>query len=428
MHRAEHPEIMWGLGLDQDTAAVIEQNAGPGFSLRNLPADAAAWMRGQEGQSQAAWIPEAVWRDMPKSRRKACRAMDSLRRILVLEESAESLETEAVLAEGFLTAVRAPLTRYKVRDALLRVRELDSLSADLRRKTEEIMLERELLSRKSNHLSFLNRMLSRATASLDAATILSKARTDLRHLLPVTVLSAVFWSRAANGPGLEAELYLHCLTGPEQSAAWQEVLLSAAESLGGAKVAENRQICLTPGPHARPIPLPTDGKLLMSDGTNAYPLGVVALTRPVKNSVTNGSVTFAWAATTITRSAGSWLTDGYKVGDLPIIQNAPDAANNLLGTQAITSLTDTVMTLGGASMTARAATYGQTSVALADNTPACTDLLAATALSGLIGHDAAGNHLLELPKGWKLQAALVTAPTSGKTVNVRAHWGVYAAA
>ena len=64
--------------------------------------------------------------------------------------------------------------------------ELDSLSADLRRKTEEVMLERELLARKSSHLSFLNRVLSRATASLDAGTILAKARTDLRHLRAAT--------------------------------------------------------------------------------------------------------------------------------------------------------------------------------------------------------------------------------------------------
>lgn len=167
-------------------------------------------------------------------------------------------------------------------------------------------------------------------------------------------------------------------------------------------------------------------RLTMSDGTNAYPLGVVALTRPVKNVVTNASVTFAWAATTITRSAGSWLADGFKVGDMPIIQGAPDAANNLLGTQAITALTDTVMTLGSASMTTRSACYGQTTVALADNGPACTDLLAAATLSGLIGRDAAGNEFLELPKGWKLQAAMVALPTSGKTVNVQARWGTYA--
>ena len=49
-------------------------------------------------------------------------------------------------------------------------------------------------------------------------------------------------------------------------------------------------------------------------------------------------------------------------------------------------------------------------------------------LSPFTGSDAAGNKFLELPKGWKLQAALVAAPTSGKTFNVQARWGVYAAA
>jgi len=263
MHRTEHPEIMWGLGLDPSAIATIEESAGPGFTLRNLPPDAVAWMRGNEGQSQAAWIPQGVWDVMPKSRRKACRAMESLRRILVVPEEAEPVETEQVLAEGFLTAVRAPLTRYSVRDALLRVRELDSLSADLRRKTDEVMLERELLERKSNHLSFLNRVLSRASASLDTATILSKAKTDLRYLLPVDVLCAVFWNRAADGPGLEAEMYMHCLMGPEENNAWQEVLSAAAERLGGSPVSDFRQICLTPGGHMRLTPPPTGGRLLM---------------------------------------------------------------------------------------------------------------------------------------------------------------------
>jgi len=263
MHRGEHPEIMWGLGLDPDTAKLIEESAGPGFALRNLPSDAVAWMRGQEGQSRAAWIPQQMWNDLPKNRRRACRDVDSVRRILIVDEGAEPLETQQVLSEGFLTAVRAPLNRYKVCDALLRLRELDSLSADLRRKTEEVMLERELLSRKSDHLAFLNRMLSRASASLDAVTILSKVRTDLRHLLPVEVLCAVFWNRAAAGPGLDAEMYMHCLMAPVENAAWQEILLAAAERLGGAKVADYRQTCLTPGKHLRQIPGPSSGRLLM---------------------------------------------------------------------------------------------------------------------------------------------------------------------
>lgn len=270
MHRAEHPEIMWGLGLNPDSAALIEAAAGPGFSLRNLPPDAVAWLRSQEGEAQAAWIPWQVWKELPKSRRRACRADDGLRRILLLGEADEAqksgeagIETEQVLAEGFLTAVRAPLTRGKVRDALLRMRELDSLSAALRKKTEEVMLERELLARKSNHLSFLNRVLSRASASLDAATILTKAKADLRHLLPVQALSAVFWSRTENTSGLDAEMYLHCRMSPQENAAWQEILLATAERLGGAKVADYRQNCLTPGTILKTGQSPSSGRMLM---------------------------------------------------------------------------------------------------------------------------------------------------------------------
>jgi len=167
--------------------------------------------------------------------------------------------------------------------------------------------------------------------------------------------------------------------------------------------------------------------LKISDGTNSYPMSNITLTRPVKNSVTNGGITFAWAATTITRSAGSFLADGFKVGDMPIVSDCPDAANNLDGTKAITALTDTVMTIGTASMTTRAACYGVAVIALF-NIQAVTNLLAAANMAPFVGTDAAGNKFLELPQGWKLQAALLAAPTSGKTINVQARWGTYAGA
>jgi len=263
MHSAEHPEIMWGLGLDRDTADYIEAAAGPGYALRNLPPDAVAWMRGSQGRTQAAWVPWSVWTSLPKNRRLACGQDDCVRRILLLDEDAELLETEQVLAEGFVTAVRAPLSRFKVRDALLRLREMDSLTADLRRKTEEIALERELLVRKSNHLSFLNRVLSRATASLDPATILSKARGDLRYLLPLTALSAVFWTRPEHGLGLSAELYMPCLLTPPESEDWQQALLEAAEQKAGAKVSEYRQVCLVPDRNRKPVPGPSAGRLVL---------------------------------------------------------------------------------------------------------------------------------------------------------------------
>ncbi len=263
MFRAEHPEIMWGLGLDQQTAALVGESAGPGFVLRNLPPDASAWMRATPGQSQMAWIPQSVWAAMPNSRRNACREVDALCRVLILDATAEPPETEDVLGQGFLTAVRAPLTRYKVRDVLLRVRELDALSADLRRKNDEILLERELLSRKSRHLGLLNRMLARASASLDVATILVKAKADLRHLLPVETLCAVLFTHAESGAGLDAEIHLHCRMDPAAGEAWLATLIAEAERLGGAPVVEHRQVCLNSGAQMHAAPGPDAGRLLL---------------------------------------------------------------------------------------------------------------------------------------------------------------------
>lgn len=53
------------------------------------------------------------------------------------------------------------------------------------------------------------------------------------------------------------------------------------------------------------------------------------------------SLTFATAADTVTRSAGSWISDGFVIGDAVTFSGS--ASNDITGT--ITALTDTVMTL-----------------------------------------------------------------------------------
>jgi len=167
--------------------------------------------------------------------------------------------------------------------------------------------------------------------------------------------------------------------------------------------------------------------LKVTDGSNTFPMTNIPLNRSVKNEVTNKLITFTFAATTITRSAGSFLADGFKIGDYPNVVNSPDAASNILGVLPITALTDTVMTIATATMTARAAYYGTTAVAVPDSL-AVTNLLTAANMAPFVGTDSAGNKFLELPNGWKLQAALLAAPTSGKLMSVQARWGAYASA
>ena len=61
----------------------------------------------------------------------------------------------------------------------------------------------------------------------------------------------------------------------------------------------------------------------------------------------------AFAATTITRSAGDWTTDGFKLGDYVTIRSAEDAGN--IGTFGpITALSATVITIASAAFTVNA--------------------------------------------------------------------------
>jgi hypothetical protein len=60
----------------------------------------------------------------------------------------------------------------------------------------------------------------------------------------------------------------------------------------------------------------------------------------------------AITATTITRDSGSWVTDGFAIGDLVTLANAENSANN--ASWRITGVTATVLTIGAGGLTANA--------------------------------------------------------------------------
>lgn len=72
----------------------------------------------------------------------------------------------------------------------------------------------------------------------------------------------------------------------------------------------------------------------------------------------DGTTTMAFAATTITRSAGSFITDGFAVGDTVTVTGASNALNNK--NIVITTLTATVMTASAAGFTVDTAKTGVT--------------------------------------------------------------------
>jgi len=234
MKRGRRP----GLGLDDTLKRQIGDGVGPGFHIRNFPAGSLPQSKdiSQEEKPSAAWIPWSVWNDFPEFRKEEYRNQDSTQRILIQNGDDKPLEMDQVLAEGFLTVVRTPLTRPKVQDVMFRAKEVTSMYSDIYRMTEEIMLERELLARKTDQLMFLNRILASATESLEATNILANAKETLSLVLPIRMLHAAFWNHQQQSEVADVEIFLNGKMTPENESIWIEHLMASAASMGSGPV------------------------------------------------------------------------------------------------------------------------------------------------------------------------------------------------
>ncbi len=260
MKRGKRPELLWGLGLTEVEKSRIEHAVGPGFFLRNFTEQTLPGTRDipDEDKPTVAWIPWRVWRTLSEQRKEAYREHEDIPRILIEDEKDGQITLEEVLEQGFLTAIRTPLTKVKVQDSLFRAKEVVSLYSDIYRMTEEIFLERELLARKTDQLLFLNKLLARSAESLDAAAILTAAREDLQVLLPVSAMQAVFWRKEEQTGLIEAEVFVHAGLEPPLQELWVEHLLEQAVKTAGAAVQSFRLTFLDqlPAPSAELVPKP----------------------------------------------------------------------------------------------------------------------------------------------------------------------------
>jgi len=262
--RGKRPELMWGLGLSEQLKDQVETGIGPGFYVRNFPAGAFPWTKEltQDEQPSAAWIPWSVWSDMPEYRKEEYRSQDSTQRILIQDEGDKPLEMDQVLSEGFLTVVHAPLTRPKVQDAVFRAKEVTSMYSDIYRMTEEILLERELLSRKTDQLMFLNKILASATESLDATTILMNAKETLSLVLPIKMLHAAFWNHQPGSDVANVEIFLNGKMTPENESLWIEQIMASAADMGSGPVNGFQVTHADPARRTEFTLTPKDGRLV----------------------------------------------------------------------------------------------------------------------------------------------------------------------
>lgn len=249
MKRGDRPDLIWGLGLEADFAKAIEEALGSGYQTRNWPLDGLPSKRDMDKASPLmVWIPFSVWNALPPSTRKHLRDWELTQRVLLLDGPQDDPDVEEILELGFLTAFALPVTANKIRDAVFRAKEVRGLYDDIFNMTREIMLERELLARKTDQILFLNTVLTRASQSLEPGMILSNAREDLSLLFPVHGLQGVFW-QPGEGGRLEAELFLTPGSDQRGRQLWMEYLLASAAQLAGGPV---EAFTVEQLPHASP--------------------------------------------------------------------------------------------------------------------------------------------------------------------------------
>ncbi|GAU09785.1 diguanylate cyclase [Desulfoplanes formicivorans] len=175
-------------------------------------------------------ITQKAWAGMSKAQRRIVSTSEACRLVLMLEENDHHVryDIEEIVSQQFICALRMPLTTDKLNTCLKKTREMLLMCDDLYNMANEIILERELLARKNEQLDFLNKILTKASKSLDPGTIISQAGRDLNILLEVTSIMGVFWN--IDAPAfLSAEIFTPPNLDKQQGKEWVGYLLDQAE-------------------------------------------------------------------------------------------------------------------------------------------------------------------------------------------------------
>lgn len=145
-----------------------------------------------------------------------------------------------------------------------------------------------------------------------------------------------------------------------------------------------------------------------------------ALARDFTAGITVASLAFATTATAITRSSGSFLTDGFRIGDIIRITTATGAnANNLNNNLLITNVTALVITfivVNGATFTASPSVTAATIIVQGKKT--FIPLTGHTSKSFTVEEFYAGISQSEVYTGVKVNTVGITIPSTGiATIN-----------
>lgn len=231
-----HNTTCLGLGLPPHIAEQIDAHLPQGHALLNRPLRATLDMidiPDAKVTPGLVFVAVSTWKNISDADREQLSAPRSWQFVLVIDQT----EPDALdyLARGhFLTVLTCPVDKEKISLILTQAEEVTALYHDIYMMAKEISLERELLARKNEQLTFLNQLLTTASQSLNPADIISCCASDLNLLLNVQSLFGICWEQ--EGTQLHAELYLPGGLPKVLQEQWINHLLGTAKRFSGADV------------------------------------------------------------------------------------------------------------------------------------------------------------------------------------------------
>ncbi len=247
------PAVCWGIGLSDVQSLTVQRHLGPEHELRVWPCESMPGVRDMEDADPCLlWVTPESSRRICMSAQEPAHHLELLPKALLLDDDYSLEDFEDACDTGVTEILRPPLTQKRVREVVRRALETRNAHLGMLCMTREILLERELLERKNETLSFLVNFLASTSQDLDLEAILGNAFKGLGMLFPARAMHVVLWNTDRDSGSRSVSLHIGAQDDLSPShAAWRSLLLEHARQALG----EGFTVAQTP-----PLPLPARGQ------------------------------------------------------------------------------------------------------------------------------------------------------------------------
>lgn len=243
--------ICLGLDLDPDLASQLAGFLPLSQTLKTMSSPMLTHFLEELEQHEGGFIfiSESSWEKLSGAERQNLTCHEPWQFILIADKHGPQI-TDFLASGVFLTVVTCPLNKAKIARALAQAEEISDMYQDIFLMAREISLERELLTRKNEQLAFFNRLLTRASSSLDPGIVIFNCAEDLSLLLEVRAVFGVFWT--IQDDQVEAELFIPKSIDSEHREQWINHLLTVAQRYAKKRV-YGYQVSLVPADQTPPL-------------------------------------------------------------------------------------------------------------------------------------------------------------------------------